>query len=726
MLFERARPSLVNEAWEDFTRRLRWKIFFLQQETDDQPYDPDYEFDDPLKVKKWAGDLQPYFEKGIAQGQTYVNEYIRDVIPLLKKQAKDSGLVVFAQLEEYLKANNLMISSTDKNLGAAVITRDWFIAGCNSLLEDTDNYKQISQEEKTVILERTRSRIWKISGSEFLDDNLQLRGFLRSNCPEDPLQEPTVPMFYGIPKIHKTPTKMRPIVPCHSVMQGPAAKYVSKQLKPLVKERPYVLHGSKDLATKLAALSIPKGKKIFLVSGDIVAFYPNIPRELCVIRVFQLWQAKVGYLVSDEERMFFYTCLKIANGDLVFDFLDKHYLQLKGLAMGVHSSPDMANLYGAYDEESIFEHTNAKDFFLFFGRYIDDCLGVVTAETPEEALAIAQRIHYAEVEIVWSVSEWNTPFLDLLVYIDPSTNQVEHTPYRKALNHKERIPWASYHPKDVKKGTFLGEMSRLATLSSKLEHYTDAIDDLGSLYIARGYPVDLVHSWIKLNVTTRWNQRLGASKEDAQSVFVLKTKFNPVWHSFNVKELETLIIQPWRDYSTSVIWCDEPGCERPGHGWGPPPAVAKKRGASDIIVRGLGIDFIDVEEGPARKRIRNFYGLHVPVGESSAAEAMDRPVFGVNMPRVAVLCGSDTPSPKRLQVPEGPWSIMMTKEKPPLIGFNRKKEFDVRKADLLDRKLHLSRKRTRNLGDLTTVWNKCVLDKLTADSDVDMFLDAWV
>ncbi|MFL4368795.1 hypothetical protein, partial [Enterobacter asburiae] len=68
--------------------------------------------------------------------------------------------------------------------------------------------------------------------------------------------------------------------------------------------------------------------------------------------------------------------------------------------------------------------------------------------------------------MTWEVSEWNSPFLDMLVYIDPLTGQVEHTPYRKALNHKERIPWASHHPKDVKKGTYIGEMSRLATLSS--------------------------------------------------------------------------------------------------------------------------------------------------------------------------------------------------------------------------------------------------------------------
>lgn len=97
-----------------------------------------------------------------------------------------------------------------------------------------------------------------------------------------------MPNFYIIPKIHKSPVKARPIIPCHSVVQGPVAKFVSKMLKDIVKSKQGIIHKSKDLILKLhsiknslALLKSDNGvmKKLFIVSGDVMAFYPNINCE---------------------------------------------------------------------------------------------------------------------------------------------------------------------------------------------------------------------------------------------------------------------------------------------------------------------------------------------------------------------------------------------------------------------------------------------------------------
>ena len=171
--------------------------------------------------------------------------------------------------------------------------------------------------------------------------------------------------------------------------------------------------------------------------------------------------------------------------------------------MGIACSPDLTNLYGAHDENCILAQEHMKRSFAFFGRYLDDVLGLVYAETSVEAMNLAKQIQYEDVEVEWSVSEWHTPFLDMFIYLDPMTKQIGHKPYRKPLNHRERIPWASHHPKDVKKGTYAGEMSRLATLSSNIDHYSDAVKDLQILYRARGYPGELVKKWTKENYVKR-------------------------------------------------------------------------------------------------------------------------------------------------------------------------------------------------------------------------------
>src|SRR5436190_21561313 len=142
--------------------------------------------------------------------------------------------------------------------------------------------------------------------------------------------------------------------------------------------------------------------------------------------------------------------------------------------------------------------------------------------------------------------EWSGPFLDLLVYLDPTDGSVQHKPFRKQRNHLERIPWISAHPKDVKRGTFIGEMSRLATLCSRFESYREALDDLVLIYVSRGYPVELVRAWLKDNTMKRWINRLGESAFE-RDAFVLKSVFNPAWEAFNVHELGQTVAQSWSE-----------------------------------------------------------------------------------------------------------------------------------------------------------------------------------
>ena len=149
----------------------------------------------------------------------------------------------------------------------------------------------------------------------------------------------------------------------------------------------------------------------------------------------------------------------------------------------------------------------------------------------------------------------------MTIYIDPLTGKIEHRPFRKARSHLERIPFVSHHPFDVRKGTFLGEMSRMAVLSSTPVNYVQALEDLQSIYIARGYPPDLVRRWTKDNITKRWIARLqGTNKDDHATVsssgvvsgtnhnntlLILKTVFNPVWDSFNIHELSDVVVNHW-------------------------------------------------------------------------------------------------------------------------------------------------------------------------------------
>jgi hypothetical protein len=331
--------------------------------------------------------------------------------------------------------------------------------------------------------------------------------------------------------------------------------------------------------------------------------------------------------INTEQQEFFRRCLEVGNTKLITQFDGKVYEQLNGLAMGVADSPDLANLYGYYFENraKVLEHPS----IFFYGRYIDDCLAIVYAESVESAVdLVSSTIKFDNCVIEWSASDSFQHFLDMTLYKDQN-NTLQHMPYRKAGNHQERIPWISAHPYDVKRGTFLGEMSRLATLSSVQSHYTDAMRSLVALYINRGYPSAEVHKWLYSNLAKRWDNRLTSRDvSESANVLVLKTQYNTAWNYFNSTQLGDTIMNYWRE------WLDraDRGDFTPAF---PAPSECDTR-VSDWQQSGL----------------------------------------------------------------EGRW--------------------DLRNTDIFNKRVILSRKRTRNILDLTNTWKKCVFQNLEEEALADI------
>ena len=163
-------------------------------------------------------------------------------------------------------------------------------------------------------------------------------------------------------------------------------------------------------------------------------------------------------------------------------------------------------MYGAYFEAKsrVLEHPN----IFYYGRYIDDCIAIVYAENNLGAINLLQSlIQFDNCVIEWSPPSDSQLLFDMMLYKD-NHNVLQYMPYHKAGNHQERIPWISTHPLDVKRGTFLGEMSHLAVLSSTMEMYLEALKGFISLYIHRRYPTKLVHKWYYSNLQVRWAKKL--------------------------------------------------------------------------------------------------------------------------------------------------------------------------------------------------------------------------
>lgn len=227
------------------------------------------------------------------------------------------------------------------------------------------------------------------------------------------------------------------------------------------------------------------------------------------------------------------TRLLVKHGKYVF-------LQNKGLAMGVGCSPDIANLYAANYEQEF----PANESVIFFKRYMDDILVILKVQDGVEPMEILDTLAYPGLRLKWSTSISSVVFLDMRIWLNHRTGRVEFCPYNKPLNHYERIPWDSAHPVWMKRGSFAGELSRFASISSERKYYVAAVRQLQQTYLSRGYPDRVINKWTKDKYDKYWASTIAVKHEDMIPL-ILKTYINPVWEGISMEEVHAAMRRAW-------------------------------------------------------------------------------------------------------------------------------------------------------------------------------------
>ena len=158
------------------------------------------------------------------------------------------------------------------------------------------------------------------------------------------------PKFYGLPKIHKPDTPLRPIVSsCGSVTYG-VAMVLAKILKPLVGKSPHHINSTQDFVEQAKQIKLEPGE--CLSSYDVSALFTSIPIHpaLNIIKdlldkdttLKEITVMEVGDIILLLE-----FCLK----NTYFSFQGQFYEQVEGAAMGSPVSPIVAKLYMEYLEQ---------------------------------------------------------------------------------------------------------------------------------------------------------------------------------------------------------------------------------------------------------------------------------------------------------------------------------------------------------------------------------------
>ena len=215
-----------------------------------------------------------------------------------------------------------------------ILNKSDYINKCQDHLNDTDTYTLKNSDNSICLRKQINSFLKKLFDSKLLTRTQYTKLFANSA---------TLPLFYGLIKIHKPDNPIRPIV---SFIGSPSyyiAQFLSKLLTPFVKKSPHRLKNSYETKEKLKNIIVPDNH--LLVSFDVKALFTSIPLDFAK-ECFKKFLVK-NSLIFDQTRLNLNELLKLVDFCLdasFFRFNGKIFKQIKGTPMGSPVSAVIAEI----------------------------------------------------------------------------------------------------------------------------------------------------------------------------------------------------------------------------------------------------------------------------------------------------------------------------------------------------------------------------------------------
>ena len=195
-------------------------------------------------------------------------------------------------------------------------------------------------------------------------------------------------VMYGLPKIHKTDTPLRPIISAVNTYNFKLAKYLDGILKPLIINE-YALKDTYDFVNKVSHLNTSTDK--YMVSFDVESLFTNVPTQETIDIIIKLAYPKPEIkdfhgLAKQDLRYLLEVCTQRSH----FQFNGEFYDQIDGVAMGSPLGPLFANVFMSDFERKHMSMLRKLGINIWL-RYVDDIFA--TTNTRDQAKRVLSFIN---------------------------------------------------------------------------------------------------------------------------------------------------------------------------------------------------------------------------------------------------------------------------------------------------------------------------------------------
>jgi hypothetical protein len=516
----------VSQAAARFARtvRIRWQFRNTPSNPD---YIPKFHVPNPTWQPQKASKA---IEQGIEQAVEEIDSQVRRALSSTTSDTPFHGNMKWSTVRDYLQANNLMVKLTDKNLGIAAFPKDWYIHECNKMLGDPDSYGMANGLNVDQVYDNMMMQVqrWDLPSA--------MEKFLREKTSKE------IPIFHAIPKVHKNPWTLRPIVPSHSWVTSRLSEIIDHLCRPIMARMPWIVHSTKEVIQKLESIKA-NSERCWIATGDVASFYTNINSSTCAKVLEGAWMKyETGSKIRSRSIR---EMIKFIMDNNYFRFQDQIWKQLGGLAMGTSCAPCLANIFAGFYERQ--GRVTSLPGVRIYVRYIDDVL-MIFEGSEKDLMTTLKRIKLGTLVINWSCSRVKKEFLDLEIMNIRTVLgwSLVTRLFVKPMNKHLYIPWSSAHPLHVKKAFVKAELLRLALVSSEIEYFAESRRMFYGNLRRRGYPPKALDNWFsKVSYDSRATS-LNARKEPEDfAPLMLSGQYNPVWEYIDPKKVIQTAMERW-------------------------------------------------------------------------------------------------------------------------------------------------------------------------------------
>ena len=372
--------------------------------------------------------------------------------------------------KKYLKDHDLVAVPYDKGTGICLMKRKTYEKKMDKIIELPQFQKYIPDRSnaKHLVLKEEERII------EILQD-LKKSGAIDKTLYKELYPTGTqAPRLYGLAKIHKEDTPMRPVLS----MPGSAYHTVGKKIAEWLSYVPEckINTSTKKICDSLKETKLKQDEQ--LVSFDVKSLYTNVPVKEAIEYCADLLFKKFDKLPVD--RKTFVTLAEIACCNVIMATHNGFYIQVEGLAMGSPPAPHLANGWMSQFDPII------KGDSSVYERYMDDIITEKESEEVETKLIEINGLHPSLGFTMEREVERRISFLEMTV--TNNNGNLSSTWYTKPTDTGLIMNFHALAPKRYKRSVVSGFVHRIYRACSDWNAFHESLERAKKILQKNQYP----------------------------------------------------------------------------------------------------------------------------------------------------------------------------------------------------------------------------------------------